>query len=286
MQFYFKSLLLAITLFTLLQVCMAKPIAKKSNETSSNVSSSIKKGKYFDRVVIIVMENQDYSVAYKDKFLQGLNKEYGNGIMLTNYLATTHPSQPNYIAMISGSTKGTKEDDESNIDRKNIVDLLEAKGISWKTYQEDYPGNCNKKMDIDKCAKIVNSKQLDKDIASNKVPQFVFYTPDVSFNIDNDAHDTNMKFGSNWLKKFLSSRIKQKAFNENTMFVLTFDEDDGASDNNKVLTVLFGPDFHPTSKSKTDKTKYTHYSLLKTIEDNWALGDLGQNDKKANVIKL
>jgi hypothetical protein len=37
-----------------------------------------------------------------------------------------------------------------------------------------------------------------------------------------------MKFGSNWLKKFLSSRIKQKAFNENTMFVLTFDEDDGA----------------------------------------------------------
>ena len=105
--------------------------------------------------------------------------------------------------MISGSTKGTKEDDESNIDRKNIVDLLEAKGISWKTYQEDYPGNCNKKMDIDKyarkhnpfmsfknistnkkrCAKIVNSKQLDKDIASNKVPQFVFYTPDVSFNV-------------------------------------------------------------------------------------------------------
>jgi hypothetical protein len=77
---------------------MAKPIAKKSNETSSNVSSSIKKGKYFDRVVIIVMENQDYSVAYKDKFLQGLNKEYGNGIMLTNYLATTHPSQPNYVS--------------------------------------------------------------------------------------------------------------------------------------------------------------------------------------------
>lgn len=42
--------------------------------------------------------------------------------------------------MISGSTKGTNEDDESNINRKTIVDLLEAKGISWKTYQEDYPG--------------------------------------------------------------------------------------------------------------------------------------------------
>lgn len=104
--------------------------------------------------------------------------------------------------MISGSIKGTEENDEYNIDRKSIVDLLEAKGVSWKTYQEDYPGNCNKKMYIDKyarkhnpfmsfknistdkkrCAKIVNSKQLDKDIASNKVPQFVFYTPDVSLN--------------------------------------------------------------------------------------------------------
>ena len=57
---------------------MAKPTAKKSNETSSNVSSSIKKGKYFDHVAIIVMENQNYGVAYKDKFLQELNKEYGN----------------------------------------------------------------------------------------------------------------------------------------------------------------------------------------------------------------
>ncbi|RCI01838.1 hypothetical protein CU098_000446, partial [Rhizopus stolonifer] len=225
-----------------------------------------------------------------------------NGILLTNYLATTHPSQPNYIALISGSTKGTNEDDKSNINRKTIVDLLEAKGVSWKTYQEDYPGNCNKKMDIDKyarkhnpfisfkniqnnksrCSKIVNSNQLDKDIEKNTVPQFVFYTP----NIDNDAHDTNMKFGSNWLKKFLRKRINKSAFSKNTMFVLTFDEDDGASDNNKVLTVLFGPDFHPSSKQKKDNTKYTHYSLLKTIEDNWGLGDLGQNDKKANLIKL
>lgn len=98
MQSHLKLLLLAITLFTLFQVCMAKPIAKKSNETSSNASSSIKKGKYFDRVVIIVMENQDFDVANKDRFLQGLNKEYGNGIMLTNYLATTHPSQPNYVS--------------------------------------------------------------------------------------------------------------------------------------------------------------------------------------------
>ncbi|KAI8975522.1 phosphoesterase family-domain-containing protein [Mycotypha africana] len=284
----------------------AKPVKKvleeADNPNSSTSTKNIVKGKYFDRVVIIVMENQNYDVAYKNKFIKNLNKEYGNGILLTNYLATTHPSQPNYIALISGSTRGTNEDDESNIDRKNLVDLLEKRGVSWKTYQEDYPGNCNKKMDINKyarkhnpfisfkniqtnkrrCSKIVNSSQLDKDISNNAVPQFVFYTP----NIDNDAHDTDMAFGSRWLKRFLASRIKERAFNENTMFVLTFDEDDGASDDNRVLTVLFGPDFHHKIISGTDKTKYTHYSLLRTIEDNWDLGDLGQHDKNAKLISL
>lgn len=102
--------------------------------------------------------------------------------------------------MTSGSTEGTHQDDESNIDRKNIVDLLEAKNISWKTYQEQYPGGCNKQMDIgdyarkhnpfmsynniqkdkNRCAHIVNSQELDKDIQKDQVPQYVFYTPNVS----------------------------------------------------------------------------------------------------------
>jgi hypothetical protein len=77
-----------------------------------------------------------------------------------------------------------------------------------------------------------------------------------------------MSYGSKWLKKFLSKRIQEKALNENTMFVLTFDEDDGGSDDNKVVTVLFGPDFRLSSKKKTDGKEYDHYSLLKTIEDN------------------
>jgi phospholipase C len=102
--------------------------------------------------------------------------------------------------LIGGTTKGTNEDDKSDIKRQNLVDLLEKKKISWKSYQEDYPGHCDRRMDIknyarkhnpfmsfvnisknkDRCARIVNSKQLDQDIKNNAVPQFVFYTPNVS----------------------------------------------------------------------------------------------------------
>ncbi|KAI9475901.1 MAG: phosphoesterase family-domain-containing protein [Benjaminiella poitrasii] len=290
---YHLPLFMLLALFLGFLSSYAQPMTTKEH---------VKKGKYFDRVVIIIMENQDYNVAYRNKFLKSLNQYYNNGILLTNYLAVTHPSQPNYIALTSGSIEGVDENEESNIGRNNIVDLLEAKGVSWKTYQEGYSGNCNKKMEIDKyarrhnpfisykniqsskarCAKIVNARQLDSDIATNSVPQFVFYTP----NVNNDAHDTDVDFGSNWLSKFLSSRIKHESFNKNTMFVLTFDEDEGDSDDNHVLTVLFGPDFHPSNRLKKDSTEYNHYSLLKTIEDNWALGNLGKNDKKANLIRL
>lgn len=83
-----------------------------------------------------------------------------------------------------------------------------------------------------------------------------------------------MGYASKWLKKFLTSRINEKAFSENTMFVVTFDEDDGGSDDNKVMTILFGPDFHPSSNKKTDHTKYNHYSLLRTIEDNVSCHDI------------
>lgn len=70
------------------------------------------------------------------------------------------------------------------------------------------------------------------------------------------------------------------------MFVVTFDEDDGGTDDNKVYTALFGPDFHRKSKAKTDKKRYNHYSLLRTIEDNWKLGTLKQHDEKAVPFDL
>jgi hypothetical protein len=60
----------------------------------------IRKGKYFDRVVIIVFENQGYMIASNDKYLSSLTSQY-EGFSLTNYLAITHPSQPNYVCLSS-----------------------------------------------------------------------------------------------------------------------------------------------------------------------------------------
>src|SRR5438105_2796468 len=57
----------------------------------------------FKKVVVVVLENTDYAEGLKQPFLASLAAK---GALLTKFQAEAHPSQPNYIAMISGSTQG------------------------------------------------------------------------------------------------------------------------------------------------------------------------------------
>ena len=63
------------------------------------------------------------------------------GILLTNNFAVTHPSEPNYVSAIGADYFGMNNDDMTFIDKNisTVIDLLEAKGISWGEYQEDMP---------------------------------------------------------------------------------------------------------------------------------------------------
>ena len=94
--------------------------------------------KHFDRVLIVVLENQSYVAAIKDPYLKQLADE---GVEFTNFRGVEHPSYPNYLAMISGSTFGMKGwfgDSQKNFpddsQHRTIGDLIE-----WKNYAENYP---------------------------------------------------------------------------------------------------------------------------------------------------
>ena len=62
---------------------------------------------------------------------------------------------------------------------------------------------------------------------------------------------------------------------------MTFDENDSVLRPNRVLTVLYGDQVVP---GRVSQTHYTHYSLLRTIEETMGLGTLGQLDRSANFI--
>jgi Phosphoesterase family len=93
----------------------------------------------FSNMLFIILENTDYSSAIADPNLKSFAS---SGVLFSNWDAIGHPSQPNYIAITSGSTNGVTSDSTITINVKNVADLLEAKGLTWKDYQENWPGNC------------------------------------------------------------------------------------------------------------------------------------------------
>ncbi|KAI0155344.1 phosphoesterase family-domain-containing protein [Xylariaceae sp. FL1272] len=266
------------------------------------------KGKSFDRFVTIFLENQDFDIAYGDPNLKALADQ---GILLDNYFSITHPSQPNYVAAGGGSTNGVILDSFHRIsaDVETIADLLDAGGVSWSLYQEDMPYSgfqgdyVNQKngandyvrkhnplisydsmaTDVNRLAKSKNFTVFESDLAKDTLPQWMFITP----NMTNDGHDTDITTAGSWAGRFLPPLLDNTNFNsDRTLIVLTFDESENYLAENRVMAVLLGSAIPDDKIGTTDSTKYNHYSLLKTVEDNWSLGDLGENDVSATPFAL
>ena len=263
--------------------------------TSSAIPAQASRTQTVQRIFIIQLENSAYTSVLANPYFANLASR---GRLLNNYYAVTHPSQPNYIAEIAGDTFVT-DDSSHDLPQSNLVDLLEGAGISWKTYQEDYPGQCsavssaagglyarkhNPFVSFDsvrtnpaRCAKIVNASQLGLDITANTLPQYSFYVP----NQNNDGHDTGIAYAADWLQGFLEPKLTNSNFMSGTLIVVTFDEDDH-SQNNHVYTVLLGD----MISAGTDSNSYNHYSLLRMVENNFGLATLGRNDASANAIAI
>jgi hypothetical protein len=245
-------------------------------------------------VIVIVLENEQRANAERQPYFAELMKR---GAMLRNFSAVAHPSRPNYIAMISGSTHGVTNDKPVTIDGRHLGDLLTARGLNWKVYAENYPGNCflrdsapgsyvrrhtgfldfkNVQSNPASCARIVEAAELDRDAAAGKLPEFALYVP----NNRNNGHDTNVSVADKFLRRRLDPLLSDPKY-ASTLFVVTFDEDDRRA-NNHIYTVLLGAGVKPGSMTDV---AYDHYSLLRTIEELFHLGNLGEHDATAKVIE-
>lgn len=93
----------------------------------------------FDRILIVMFENQYRSYVMRDPFMRKLATAGAN---MTNFFGCFHPSQTNYIASLAGEVCAVTNDETpaAPLVQQNLVDLLEAREISWKAYMEGYPG--------------------------------------------------------------------------------------------------------------------------------------------------
>ena len=125
-----------------------------------------------------------------------------------------------------------------------------------------------------------NFNDYAADIAASHLPQWMMVTP----NIVNDGHDTTIDFAGQWLQYWLVPMLQDSRFNDpRTLVVLTFDETETYSVNNRVFTLLLGGAIPAKLKGTTDNTYYTHYSTLSTVQANWGLDCLGRQDTNKYV---
>jgi hypothetical protein len=131
--------------------------------------------------------------------------------------------------------------------------------------------------DAARCNRIVPFTEFAADLQANALPDFVWITP----NICNDAHSCPLGAGDAWLKTWVPDILASPAWRNQGALFITFDEGDTAwgglgAPGGHLATVMLSPLGKPAYRSPL---AYTHYSLLRTIEDAWGLPALGEAEQ-------
>ena len=244
---------------------------------------------HFTHVVLVVFENHEVTSIAGSSDAPTFNRLARRYATLAHYDAVGHPSLPNYLALVSGSTWGISNDCTACIvEARNLADSLEAAGMTWKTYAEDLPypgftggyaGRYAKKHDPFLYFRdVVNSRarrdrvvpftRFAHDLARRRLPDFSLLIP----NLCDDMHDCSVATGDAWLKAHVVPLLRSRALRGGVVFVV-FDE--GSSDTGgggHIEALALGPSVR---RGATFAKATNHYGLLRTIEDAWRLPRLG-----------
>ena len=143
-----------------------------------------------------------------------------------------------------------------------VTALLEDKGISWGSYQEDMPYTgyegyqwlnqntqandyvrkhnppviYNRNTVPPRLTYQKNFTMFDEDLKAKTLPQWIFITP----NMTDDGHDSSVTVAGEFCKRFLTPLLKNKYFMERTLILITFDENETSTIPNRVFSILLG----------------------------------------------
>src|SRR5450432_2493938 len=93
-----------------------------------------------DHFVIVMEENHAYSQVIGSSSAPYINALAQQGALFTNSYGVTHPSQPNYLALFSGSTQGLTDDScPQTFAGPDLGGQLLVAGLSFTGYSEDLP---------------------------------------------------------------------------------------------------------------------------------------------------
>ena len=269
-------------------------LAGASSQAHASAARSVRAAAYTTKYVqVVIFENESYDDVIgsaQAPYITGLSQAWAN---MTQSFAITHPSEPNYLALFSGSTQGVTSDQcPVSFSVQSLgSELLKAK-ISFTGYAESMPYDgytgcmavpdslpsgwlyMRKHVPWPDFTKIPGSVSIVYPGPLKKPPSlFTWITP----NMCNDMHDCAISTGDKWAKKNLPKLIAWDSANDGVL-ILTFDENDG-SPGNQIPTILIG-NVNPGQYSQT----INHYSVLRTIEDIFGLKHLGESGSATPIM--
>jgi hypothetical protein len=249
-----------------------------------------------DHLIVVIEENHSFEQIIGSPDAPFLNRLAGHGTLLTQYYAITHPSLPNYVALLSGQTSLHNDCEACTFGGPSLVDQLEARHISWAAYLEGLPRPCSTvpnsgayteavdpfmhAADIRhhpaRCDRVLPFSRFHTDLAAGRLPTVVFVMP----NLHHEMHSGPIRVADRWLQHLVDQLHRTPVWRTDTRLVVTFDESTrsdvrsccaGLGRGGRIPTIVAGPRI-PQGR---DPTPYTHYSLLRSIESAFGLPFLG-----------
>jgi hypothetical protein len=212
----------------------------------------------YDHIVMVIEENHSYNDIVGDS----TDAPYINttlipeAALMTNSFAIAHPSEPNYFALYAGSTFGIRDDGTYHKPDPTLFTILNRARKSFTGYVED-----SRVRKHNPLQSFPEGAGVEKNFGSTWSADFT-RLPKVSFvipSLNDDMHNGTISQADTWLKNNLGAYIRWCQIH-NSLFILTFDEDDGTQ-NNQILTLFIG---HGVIAG-TSNTHINHYNVLRTI---------------------
>ena len=207
----------------------------------------------------MVMENREFGSIVGNASAPYLNSLIARYRLATAYTAVAHPSEPNYLALFSGSTQGVTDDGVYDLVASNLADQLEAHARSWRVFAQNVPAGCytggsasggadgpgtyarkhepaisfsDIATSAARCGHITDFSTFDPSAAD-----FELIVP----NLCNDMHDCPVSSGDAFLRSFVPQITENPAFADSVLFI-TWDE--GSTDiggGGRVATLVVSP---------------------------------------------
>jgi hypothetical protein len=255
----------------------------------------------FDYLVMILMENHSLGeiygpATYMTQFADG-------NALLQKYSAVDHPSEPNYLALVSAQTFNPPSGDDLYhvFSGTNLVDRLESIGKTWRAYSESATKACDTtNVDVrhvpflffsdvatnaTRCARVVPTSpttdaEVIAELNSTTPSNFIWLTPNDAHNM----HSAPVATGDAYLMNLVPQILASTTFTtKKAALFIVFDEGSGSltAPNDLVYAVWAGP---VVKKALKSMTAYTHYSVLATLAANWGFPAIGTNDSSATSM--